>query len=73
MAGQAIKIAECWYFVKSNSETESFSLVLVKASKIHGIGANNASTFHIAITENQTIMNHESFRKQIESPMQHFT
>ena len=62
----------CWYFVTSTSEIGSFSLVPVKASEMSGIGANNASTFHIAITGNQTIMNHESFRKQTESPVQHF-
>ena len=30
----------CWYFVTSTSATRSFSLVLVKASKMPGIGAN---------------------------------
>ena len=44
-----------------------------KGIKMLIIGANNASTFHIAITENQTIMNHESFRKRTESLVQHFT
>jgi hypothetical protein len=44
----------CWYFVKSTSDTGSFSLVLVMASEMPTIGANNASTFDIEITENQT-------------------
>ena len=62
-----------WYFVTSTSDTGSFSLVPVIASEMHGIAANNASTFHIAITGNQTIMNHESFHKLMESPVHHFT
>jgi hypothetical protein len=43
------------------------------ASEMPGIGANNASTLHIAITGKQTVMNHESFRKRTESLVQHFT
>ena len=63
----------CWYFVTCTSDTMSFSLVPVIASEMPNIDANNASTFHIATTWNQTIMNHESFRKRKESPVQHFT
>jgi len=63
----------CWYFVTSTSDTWSFSLVPVTASEMPGIGANNASTLHIAITGKQTVMNHESFRKLTETLMQHFT
>jgi len=48
-------------------------MIPVTASEMPGTGANNASTFHIAITGNQDIMNHESFRKRTESPVQHFT
>jgi len=33
----------------------------------------NALTSHRAITGNKTIMNHESFHKQTELPVQHFT
>ena len=62
----------CWYFVTSTSDTGSFSLVPVMASEMHGIGTDNASTFHILITGNQTIMNHESFRKRMESPVEHY-
>ena len=68
-----MEVRHCLYFVTSTSDTGLFSLVLVKASEMSGIGANNASTFHIAITGNQTIMNHELFCKQTESPVQHFT
>ena len=56
----------------STSDIGSFSLIPVTASEMPDIGANNASTFHIAITGNQTIMNHELFRKWTESPVQHF-
>ena len=62
----------CWYFVASTSDTRTFSMIPVTASEIPGIGANNASTFHIAITRNQAIVNYELFRKRTESPVQHF-
>ena len=62
----------CWYSVISTSDTMSFSLILVTTSKMPGTGANNASTFHIAITGNQAIVNYELFRKRTESPVQHF-
>jgi len=63
----------CWYFVTSTSDTGSFSPVLGMASEMPAISANNVLAFHIAITKNQTIMNHESSRKRTESPVQHFT
>jgi len=63
----------CWYFVTSTSDIGSFSLVPVTASEMPRIGANNASTLHIAIAGKQTVMNHESFHKRTESLVQHFT
>ena len=51
----------CWYFVTSTSDTMSFSLILVTTSEMPGTGANNASTFHIAIVGNKAIMNMNHF------------
>ena len=47
-------------------------MIPVIASEMPGIGANNASTFHIAITGNQAIVNYELFRERTETPVQHF-
>ena len=58
-----------WYFVMSTSDTRSFSMIPVTTSEMTSIGANNASTFHIAITGNQAILNRESFHKRIELPV----
>ena len=63
------KVGYCWYFVTSTSDTRLFGMIPVTASEMPGTGANNASTFHIAITGNQDIMNHELFRKRMELPV----
>ena len=44
----------CWYFITSTSETGLFSLVPVKLQKCPASAPTNASTFYIAITDNQT-------------------
>jgi hypothetical protein len=44
-------------------------MIHVMTSQMPSIGANNASTFHIAIIGNQAIMKDESFRKRTKLPV----